>query len=93
MRISNNEEPHIRVEHRQWVLQERVIRILGHKRDKGTVGQREVETEEFHQILLADKAMENNMGGPCSTHGADEKFVQNCREHTREDTTSTLIRN
>jgi hypothetical protein len=64
------------------VFENRVLRrIFGHKRKKVPGGWREA-CDELHNlcslpnIILYDQIKEDEMGGECSMHGREEKWVQ-----------------
>jgi hypothetical protein len=68
----------VREEHRLRVFENRVLRILGPKRDEETGGWRELHNEELHNLYSSSsiirmiKSNEDEMGKAWSTNGKEK---------------------
>jgi hypothetical protein len=64
-----------------------VRRISGHKWEEDCI-MRNFIAFTLHGMLLGKQIKEDKIFGACSTHGRDEKFIQNVGRKSRKEETT-----
>jgi hypothetical protein len=65
----------LREEHGLRVLENRVLRICGPKRDEVTGRWRNLHNDDLRDLYSSPSVEEGEMGGACSTNGGEDERV------------------